>query len=265
MTIQLTRETYHSLEANRYFMSNSQYKAFLECEAKQKAILDGLHIEETSEAFLVGQYVHSWNDGTKQEFMVEHPEMFLKNGKDLKAQFKNADDMIYALQTDKLCMYMLEGQKEVILTAEFAGVPWKIMIDAYQTDRRRIVDLKTTKNIREKTWDNEVREKVSFIEQYKYVQQAAIYTEIERLASGRPEGDIFDFYIVAVSKQETPDKEVIDLRDAERYYYELEKVKENMPRILAVKAGQEVPNRCELCSYCRKTRKLTGAVHYTEL
>jgi len=263
--IQLTRQNYHSLEANRVFMSNSQYKAFLECEAKQKAILDGLHIEETSEAFLVGSYVHAWAEGSKDQFMVEHPEMFLKNGKDLKKEFKTADEMIYTLQTDKLCMYMLEGQKEVILTAEFAGTPWKIMIDAYQPERRRIVDLKTTRNIREKVWDNEVREKVSFIEQYKYIQQAAIYTEVERLASERPEGDIFDFYIVAVSKQEPPDKEVIDLRDAERYYYELEKVKENMPRMLAVKSGQEVPVRCERCDFCRKTRKLTGAIHYTEL
>ena len=263
MIIQLTRENYHSLEANRAFMSNSQYKAFLECEAKQMAILAGTHIEETSDAFLVGSYVHAWAEGRKDEFIAEHPEMFLKGKKELKAPFKSADDMIYTLVTDQLCLYMLEGRKEVILTAEFAGTPWKIMIDAYQQDRRRIVDLKTTRNIREKVWDNEVREKVSFVEQYKYIQQAAIYTEIERLASGRE--DIFDFYIVAVSKQDPPDKEVIDLRDPERYYYELEQVKANMPRILAVKSGQETPNRCERCDFCRKTRKLTGAIHYTEL
>jgi len=263
--MQLTRKNYHSKEANVAFMSNSQYKAFLECEAKQVAILAGTHIEETSEAFLVGSYVHSWSEGRKDEFAAEHPEMFTKGGKDLKAPFRAANEMIYTLETDKLCMYMLEGQKEVIMTTEFAGVPWKIMIDSYQPDRRRIVDLKTTKNIREKTWDKEVREKVGFIEQYKYIQQAAIYTEVERLASGRPEGDIFDFYIVAVSKQDPPDKEVIDLRDAERYYYELEKVKENMTRILAVKSGQETPMRCEHCDFCRKTRKLTGAIHYTDL
>ena len=263
--IQLTRENYHSLDANRAFMSNSQYKAFLECEAKQKAILDGLHIEETSDAFLVGSYVHSWSEGCRDEFISEHPEMFLKNKKELKALFRLADDIIYTLEKDPLCMHMLEGQKEVILTAEFAGTPWKVMLDAYNVDRRRIVDLKTTKSIREKTWDNEVREKVSFIEQYKYILQAAIYCEIERLAAGRSEGDMFDFYMVAVSKQEPPDKEVIDLRDPERYYYELEQVKVNMPRILAVKSGQEVPIRCEKCSFCRNTRKLTGAIHYTEL
>jgi len=263
--MQLNRQNYHSQEANVSYMSNSQYKGFLECEAKQMAKLTGAYIEETSDAFLVGSYVHSWSEGCRDEFISEHPEMFLKNKKELKAPFRLADDMIYTLEKDPLCMYMLEGQKEVILTAKFAGTPWKVMLDAYNVDRRRIVDLKTTKSIREKTWDNEVREKVSFIEQYKYILQAAIYCEIERLAAGRSEGDMFDFYMVAVSKQEPPDKEVIDLRDPERYYYELEQVKVNMPRILAVKSGQEVPIRCEKCSFCRNTRKLTGAIHYTEL
>ena len=263
--MQLNRQNYHSQEANAVYMSNSQYKGFLECEAKQMAKLIGAYIEETSDAFLVGSYVHSWSEVCRDEFISEHPEMFLKNKKELKAPFRLADDMIYTLEKDPLCMYMLEGQKEVILTAEFAGTPWKVMLDAYNVDRRRIVDLKTTKSIREKTWDNEVREKVSFIEQYKYILQAAIYCEIERLAAGRSEGDIFDFYMVAVSKQEPPDKEVIDLRDPERYYYELEQVKVNMPRILAIKSGQEVPIRCEKCDFCRNTRKLTGAIHYTEL
>ena len=106
---------------------------------------------------------------------------------------------------------------------------------------------------------------MSFIEQYNYILQAAIYCEIERLANDRPEGDWLDYYMVAVSKEDVPDKEVIDLRDPGRYLAELEQVKINMPRILQVKARQVEPTRCERCDYCRSIKTLTGAIHYLQI
>jgi len=260
----LTRSNYHSLKAEREYMSRSQYLGFLQCEARQIAILAGEWTEEPSDAFLVGQYVHAWNEGCRGEFISEHPEMFTKAG-GLKAQFKTADKMIAALEADPLCMYMLEGDKEVIFTAEFSGATWKVMVDTYNPERRRLVELKTTRGIREKAWSEEHNGRVSFIEQYNYLMQAALYCEIERLANGRKEGDWLDYYMVAVSKESVPDKEVIDMRDPDRYIQELEQVKANMTRILMVKSGQVQPARCERCNYCRSTRKLTKAVHYTEI
>lgn len=245
-------------------MSRSQYLGFLECEARQMAKLTGKWVEEPSDALLVGSYVHSWNDGTRREFIADHPEMFTQKG-ELKAPFKVAEKMIATLEADPLCMYMLQGQKEVIFTAEFAGVVWKVMADTYNLERRRMVELKTTRSIRETSWSEEYKCRVSFVEQYNYLLQAALYCEIERRANGRPEGDWLDYYMVAVSKDNVPDKEVIDLRDPERYLIELEQIKVNMPRIIAVKSGQIEPARCERCDYCRSTKVLTGAVHYTQI
>lgn len=263
----LTRENYHSVEANNLFMSNSLYKDFLECEAKTMASLKGQWLEEPSEALLVGQYVHSFSDGSTPEFIANHPGMFTQKG-GLRSEYKQADKMIETLKNDPLIMFTLEGQKEVIMTAEFAGATWKVMLDVYNPEKRRIVDIKTTRNIREYAWNDELKAKVNFIENYNYMRQMALYAEIERLASGRPEGDWFSFYIAAVSKQDYPDKEIIcmdDTEDVPRFSQELEEVKRNMPRILAVKSGEIEPERCERCNYCRSTRMLKNAIHWTEL
>ena len=55
------------------------------------------------------------------------------------------------------------------------------------------------------------------------------------------------------------------MTDPERLVKELADVEAHMPRILAVKMGAEEPVRCENCDYCRSTKQLTGAIHYSEL
>jgi hypothetical protein len=260
----LNYSNYHSLEMNNKYMGRSLYNRFLRCEAEAMAYLSGDWVDEPTTALLVGSYLHAWNQGSLSEWMTEHPECFTRSG-GLKAEYKQADKMIATLEADPFAMYTLTGQKEVIFTAEFAGCKWKVMADVYNPDKKRIVELKTTRSIREKFWNQELKDKVSFIEQYNYILQAALYSEIERLASGREAGDWFSYYMVAVGKEDCPDKEVIDLSDPQRWAYDLEVIKGNMPRILAVKAGEAEPVRCERCDFCRSTKKLTRAIHYSEL
>jgi len=260
----LTRENYHSIEAELEYMSRSQYQSWRKCEACQKAKLAGTWTDETSTAFLVGQYVHAWCEGSIKEWIGEHPEMFTKSG-GLKAEYKQADVMIATLEADPVAMYMLQGEKEVIFTAEFAGAMWKVMTDVYNPERKRLVELKTNRNLRETVWCPTLERRVNFVEQYNYLTQAALYTEIERRASGRAEGEWREYYMVAVSKETVPDKEIIDLRDPERYVTELAAIERSMERILQVKAGELEPFRCERCDYCRSTKVLKGAIHYSEL
>ena len=262
--LKLNKANYHSNEANCDYMSRGQYKSFLDCEAKEMAKLNGVWVDEPFLPFLIGQYVHSFNDNSRGEFIANHPEMFKKDGS-LKAEYIGADKMIECLKNDELAMYCLEGEKEVIITSEMFGATWKVMLDVQNNERRRIVDLKTTKSITEKVWDEETRKKVSFVEAYQYPLQMAIYAEIERLAMGRGEGDWSKFLIVAVSKEKYPDKAVINMTDPERLVKELALVEANMPRILAVKAGVEEPVFCGQCDYCRSVKQLNGAIYYTEL
>ncbi len=245
-------------------MSRSQYLGFLDCESRQLAKLAGLWQNEQSEAFLVGSYVHAWNEGIRGKFIAETPEMFTQKG-ELRSNFRVADKMIGALEQDPLAMYMLEGEKEIVCTAEFAGAKWKIKTDVLNRERKRMVELKTTRSIYDKVWSEELRGKVSFIEMYRYLLQAALYCEIERIENGRAEHDWMEYYIVAVSKDNVPDKEVIDLRDPERYIQELDDIKENMPRVLSVKSGEVEPRSCGKCDYCRSVKKLSGSIHYSAI
>jgi len=265
MPLLLTKSNYHSLEASKDYMSRGQYKEFaFGCEAKQMAILKGLWVEEPSDAMLVGQYVHSWNDSTMEEFKANTPSM-LKKDKNPKSEYLIADKMIQTLEYDDLAMYCLEGEKELIIVAEMFGCLWKVMLDVENSERNRIVDLKTTKSVTEHVWSDEFKCKVSFVEEYKYALQAAIYSEVYRISKGREEEDWPEFLIVAVSKEKIPDKCIINMVDPDRYRQELSEIAENMPHILEVKSGKVEPKRCEVCDYCRSTKQLTGAIHYSLL
>ena len=261
--MKLTRENYHSTAAGLHYCSKSQHDSFNSCEAATIAALAGEWVQEQTEAMLVGSYVHSWCERKQSEFIAENPCMFTQKGT-LKADFKLADKMIETLEADPFVMHTLDGEKEVIQTAEIDGIPFKSMFDVY-VPGKRIVDLKTTKSIRELQWSQEHGGKVTFIEQYNYFKQVAIYLEVERINAGRPEGDWLDFYMVAVSKEKVPDKEVINLTDHDRVGVELAKIKADFPRIKAVKSGRVEPIGCGCCDYCRSVKRITRAIDYREL
>lgn len=263
--MKLDQVNYHSVEANRHYMSHSQYQDFLTCEAMAMAKLRGWS-EPPSDAMLLGSYVHAYFEGpdAHEQFISEHPEMFSSRGPskgELKAQFRIAETIIQTLENDPLCIFVMQGQKEVILTAELFGTPWRVKIDIYNPDRNRFADLKVVSNIRKEVWDPQ-RGYVSFVEAYRYTTQMALYAEIERRHVGR-DGWI-EPLIVAVSKEDPPDKEVIGFKayDIER---ELSEIEMNIPRILAVKSGEVEPERCERCRYCRETKRLNRITYYADL
>lgn len=262
----LTPENYHTPEANQAFMSSSQFGDFQQCEAYGLARSLGEWDERKSGSFEVGDYLHAWNEGTLDKFQMANPGVFSSKGPtkgELKAEYRHAEVMIATLESDPLCMRMLQGEKEVILTAEFAGCWWKIKLDVYNAKRDLIVDLKTTKSIFEYNWSESARARVSFIEEYHYMRTAAIYCEIERLAVGRD--NYCDYFLVAVSKEKVPDREVIDMRDHTLYGVELDVIRARMPRILAIKNGEIQPNRCGCCDYCRSTKRLEKPIWHASI
>lgn len=258
----INKENYYSNEIDRVYMSNSQYKSFLECEAATMSKLNGEWQPPSSEALLFGQYVHAWLEGEQafDEFKMNTPALFTQKGQ-LYKQYQLADLMIEAIQNDDLCMFVLQGDKEVIITGELFGVPWKGKLDVYNPAGGRFADLKTTRSLRERIWDQELGY-CSFVEAYGYIAQMALYAEIERQEAGRSEW--LEPLIVAISKEDPPDKAVINI-DESRMEIELEDIEKNMERIVQVKHGGERPRRCEKCKYCRSTNRLNRIIHFSEL
>lgn len=260
----LTPENYHSREANQLYMSVSQYKDFLQCESSALAKLNGDYTEQKGDCFLIGSYVHAAIEGTLDQLKEEHPEIFSSRGNskgELKADYKNAEKMIETIRNDELCSQMLQGMNEKIITGELYGVKWKTRIDILAEDHGRLVDLKTVKSIRERYWNALKGHHESFVEAYGYILQMAVYSEIERLQAHRFER--LEPFIVAVSKEDVPDKAVICFDD-NSLDAELRKLQENLPHVVDVKLGFTEPKRCEKCRYCRQTKK-AKIIHYLNL
>lgn len=262
----LTKDNYYSAEANRAFLSVSQFKGFLPayggCEAKAMAELSEEYVRPQKDAFDEGHYLHAWNEGTLAEFKASNPDLYASRGAtsgQLKANFKHCDRMIKVLQDDSLVMKVLAGEKEVIKTAELFGARWKVMMDSYQNGIA-FADLKAIKDMGDKFWNGQIYE--NFIDHYGYNVQMAVYAEIERRAAGRDNWLLP--HMVVVTKQDPPDHEIIYF-DYDAIQAGLNIVENNIDRVLAVKSGQAQPNRCEKCDYCRATKKIKTIKHVSEL
>ncbi|MCM3701873.1 PD-(D/E)XK nuclease-like domain-containing protein [Paenibacillus macerans] len=268
--MELNKENYYSLEANRHYMSVSQFKNFLPaydgCEAAAMAELKGEYTKEPIEAFTEGHFLHSWNEGVLHEWKASNPQIYAKTGKtagQLKANFKHCEKMIEVLENDPFVMDVLSGQKEVIFTAELFGIPWKVMFDSYNPDAAGIfADLKSMKEMDGKFWNKDAQAYENFIDHYGYNVQMAVYAEIEKRATKR------DLWLipnmVVVTKQEPPDHDIIYF-DYDAIEAGLQIVARNIERVKAVKAGKVEPIRCEKCEYCRLTKKINRIKHVSEL
>lgn len=259
----LTAENYFSQEAEREFLSVSQYKKFAGslgrpgCEAKAMAELNGEWEEAKSTSLMVGSYVDAHFEGTLDLFKAKNPEIFTKQG-GLKAEYRRAEEVINRIERDEYFMAHMAGQKQVIMTGELFGAQWKIKMDSYFPDVL-IVDLKCMKSLRE---DNYLKDygHMEFVRYWGYDIQAAIYQKIVEINTGKK----LPFKIAAASKEEYPDIEVIQveqsLMDAA-----LAEVEKNVPSILALKNGEYEPVRCGICNYCRHTKVLTQSIWSSEL
>lgn len=240
----LTEKNYYSNIMNCEYMSVSQYKQFMKCEAAAVAQLKGEWVQPKTTALLIGSYVDAWFEGTLDSFQKENPEIFKRDGTP-KADFLLAEEIIQRVQKDTLFMEYMGGKKQEIRTAPMFGANWKIKMDSYHPGDK-IVDLKVMRSI------ERIMGK-SFVEHWGYDLQMAVYAAVE--------GNDLDTYLAVATKQNPIDIEIIEIPKWRREEL-LGEVERNMPRILAVKAGLKQPERCGVCDYCRSTKVLTEPIDF---
>ena len=263
--MQLTSENYYSVEANREYMSESQFKDFagtygrLGCEACAMAKIRGEYVPEVTTPLLVGSYVDSYFESTEshEKFIKDHPEIMTRNG-GLKAEYQKADRMISRIEQDKFFMFCMSGSHQTIMTAEIFGIPWKIKMDSY-IPGKFIVDLKTVRSLHEVFWVKDAGY-MDFVRYWGYDIQGAIYQEVVYKNTGKR----LPFYIAAVSKESEPDIAVIHV---EQFYLNqaMETVRAGIERIKRVKSGEAKPDRCERCDYCKQTKVLSSEITIGDL
>ena len=255
--MKLNNENYYSQEANMEYMSNSQLKDFLKCEKEALAKIKGEIVEEKTDALYFGGYVDAYFSGELEQYKLDNPDMFNTRTGELKAPFKNIEEVIKAIEDDEWLMKALSGEKQKIMTGTIEGVKFKIKIDSYIKDYM-IVDQKIIKDL-DLLWveQNGRNVKTDFVEAHGYDIQGAIYQEIVRQNIGKR----LPFVLAITTKQENPDKALIEI-DQEYLDRALDLVKAVAPRYQAIKEGKVEPVGCGKCPTCRKDRKVEGIVSY---
>lgn len=254
----LTSSNYHSLDANKTYWSVSQFKQFDKCEACGLASARGQYHREETDALLIGGYVDAYFAGEMDEFVGKHSDtMFKKNG-ELYAKFEQANQLINTIECQPLMYDYLAGQHQVIRTGNLFGVDWKVKIDSLHEKpygnvlQPCIVDLKVVKDF--EPIYKEGFGRMDWVSYWGYDIQGAIYQKIEQISSQRAEP--LPFYIVAVTKEKTPDIAVIRLPQ-HVLDTALKIVESKIDRFDLVKTGEIEPERCEKCEWCKSTKILT--------
>lgn len=233
----LTESNYYDRSSDLAYMSVSQFKSFMKCEAATMARLKGEYEPQgNNTALLVGNYVDASIEGTLEQFKADNPSIFKKDGT-LKAEYVKAEEIVNLINKNELFMQFLSGEKQVILTFNLFDVDWKIKMDSFVRDIC-ITDLKTARN-------------TEGIPKWRYDIQGAIYQKgVELNGFGT-----LPFYLAVATKEDIPELNIFQIPQS-TLDLALMEVEENLPHIIEVKTGKIAPTRCECCDYCKKTRQV---------
>ncbi len=258
----LTNDNYYSLEANKDYMSVSQFKELIGTSAKSACEYTGVSklngdIEfelEPTTSLLVGSYVDAYFEGTLDIFRSEHPELYKKTGdKGLKADFVQAENIINRIENDKLFKEYMSGEKQRIMTNNLFGIDWKIKMDSYFPGDK-IVDLKVMRDMNA-IYSEKLHRKTDFIHYWGYDIQGAVYQKIVELTTGKK----LPFFIACATKESPSNIEIIEITQP-HLDNALHFVEENIDKALALKNGSAPAKRCNNCVYCRLTKMLVSPI-----
>lgn len=240
----LTEQNYFSSEASKYYMSVSQFKEFLDCEAMALASINGKYKRPMSRALLIGSFVDAYFEGNLPQFMDDYPEIFTKKN-ELRAEFKKANEIIGRIKNDPLFMKFMSGEKQKILTFKMFGIEWKMKMDSF-IENTCITDLKIVANFKSLPY-------------WRYDIQGAVYQKGVEIALNQK----LPFYLAVATKERVIDIDIFQITqnvlDDALYDVELQ-----VERFAKLKQGLESPVYCGKCDYCKSIKK-ASVRNYNEL
>ena len=266
---ELNNKNYHSPEMRKKYMGFSQFEEFEKCEVMAMAKINGEYEEEPTEALLFGSWVDAHFSGEEEEFLEENRDRLYspKTGK-VYAAFNGVQKVIDKIEQyendegEKVLLKYWQGQNQVIMTGEIAGVPVKIKIDSYFPGKV-IVDGKVMKDF-DKVWAiiDGRNVKVDFVTARDYSMEGALYQEIEHQNSGIAKR--LPFVLNVVTKEEVPNADLIlidqDILDERLEYFKLK-----APRYQRIKMGLIQPVGCGKCPVCIAKKQIYAPKSYRKM
>lgn len=250
----LTPETYFSVEADREYMSVSQFKAFRVCQSK--ALYNIEQPDATfKESFLQGSLFEALVAGDSKLFMAQHPEMISSRGTtagQLKSEFQRVVKAAEKFNSQKFFRDIINKcEKQIILTGEICGVPVKCCLDLFDRETFSIYDIKCMKDFSEQ-WSKEEKKYIPWYYTWGYVLQLAVYREIVKQNFHTEPKEIA---LLAATKEEIPDIQAIKF-DAELLDIELEDFRHDIRLYDDIKKGKTKATPCNCCSYCKTIKEI---------
>ena len=269
----LNEENYHSVEAKKAYLGFSQFKDFEKCEVLAMAKINGEYEQPSTEALLFGSWVDAYFSGTEKKFIETNKDKLYspKTGK-IYAAFAGVEKVINFIENytnadgEKILLKYWQGEHQVIMTGEIAGVPVKIKIDSYFIGKA-IVDGKCMKDL-EKVWVERDGRNVllDYIAAYDYAMEGALYQEIEHQNALKKDSSAkkLPFILNVATKEEVPNADLV-LIDQDILDERLEYFKEKAPRYQRIKLGLEEPKGCGKCPVCVAKKQIFAPKSYKQL
>ena len=249
----LNLDNYYSVEANKEYMSVSQFKNFKLCEAKAMYDLEN-DFQEEKQAFLEGQLFEALVSGDAQLFMAKHPEIISTRGAtagQIKSEFKKIINAAEKFNSQNFFRNIIDKcEKQVILTGEINGIKVKCALDLFDKETNSIYDIKCMKDFKEQ-WSKEEKAYVPWFYHWGYVLQLAVYREIVRQNFGEPK----EIGLIAATKEDIPDITANSF-NSDLLDIELETFKNNVKPYDNIQKGIEIPIACNCCDYCKKIKSI---------
>lgn len=213
--VQINKENYYNFKS---MLSASTLKAYEACEFSAEAEREGYYQRTVSTALLVGSYIDAALDSEEElhKFLSAHPEIVNSRTGELKADFRKAEEIVGRCLEDDLFASLTisspaDGHQYIVLGdlgVDDDGVPmrckgkldflikpdylreiakrfaeWRDFFEFAADCGGLIVDLKSAANT-EEAWDDDVRERVPWLQSWHYDRQLAIYQELYRQQTG---------------------------------------------------------------------------------
>lgn len=241
----LTPENYHSSEARALWLSSSDVKKAMRCEA---AWASGEREDEDKNAFIFGHLFEALVTGEEYENPLVYSSKGPTKGQ-VKAEYRPAYDMAEAVRRSSMLAKIIDrSRKQVIMTGEIGGLPFRMMCDLLDVDGS-IYDIKSARNFAPQ-YDEDRAAYRDWWAIWEYPVQLWIYREIARqnglavprvglIAAAKDNADV---QALALSR------ETMEAAEADARYA--------IERMAAIRHG-DTPEPCGHCRWCIGQKVIT--------
>ena len=220
-------------------LSFSAFMGYERCEARQKALDDGIFEFPTTQGMLEGKYLES--------ILCQEPapEGVLKKNGEPYAWAKGIEETAERMLQDNMITEYLNGKYQQQLDIKLDGVPWKVIPDIINHEKKRVIDIKKTQTFDPK-WSDTYHTKVPFWTEWNYFLQLAV----PAIHFG------YDAFLIAATSESPGNFDIFQFRQ-EDMLLAIDDAKQTVKHKLAVRKGEIAPVPCAACDFCRSVKHVT--------